>query len=363
MKPQKQKKIIGMLERFDLPNQLAAVAGIASVGIMIISSGLSQQQPDFSSEETPYPYKFDGTAQGSSEVTVTPNQASTARASTTVTKESRTPSETSALSSAALTTTTTDSATPSSKALISPDSTTGLSITTKPTRFIEFPQTLTESKRALTATVRAIPSSQTVIPPSNTTVLSSTTASSRFLPTASTTASSRFLPVTSNTNIGHRLSTPPSSITLPSTAFIRPSSMAMVNGVVAPSRLANAPNSTTSPSSSITTPLNWFPAKVRPTERTLVAANSSSTRKGVYLQQAIDDANATAFGLVVAMHKGEINLHSSTWRKAQDAIILLRQGKTRQEAASQAGIPMSVLVQLLEWGKNRPGASSRVVET
>lgn len=65
----------------------------------------------------------------------------------------------------------------------------------------------------------------------------------------------------------------------------------------------------------------------------------------------------------MAMHKGEINLHTSTWKKAQDAIILLRQGKTRQEAARRAGIPMSVLLELLEWGKNRPGASSRMVET
>jgi|GEM_PF-3882150 len=390
MKPHKQNKIIRILTRFDLSNQLAAVAGIASIAILIISSILSQQQrqSDFSSnnnEEAPYPYKFDGTtqrsagassgccfkqAQNSSEVKVVPAQAATTpditttSASATVPKESKTPSEASALSSTALLTAT-DIITPSSKVLTSPSSTTGPSIATKPMRVTNLPQTPTESTRAVAATVSAIPSSQDVIPPSSsTTALSSAMVPSRLSPiTNTTTVPSRLASVTnSTTNVSHRLSTPLDRVTIPSTAFIKPSNMAMVSGIAAPSRPSNARSSTASPISSTTPSLNWSPAKVRHTGRFFVAANSSSTQNTHYLQQAIEDANATAFGLVVAMHKGQINLYSSTWRKAQDAIILLRQGKTRQEAARRAGISMPIIAQLIEWGKNRPGASVRVVE-
>jgi hypothetical protein len=71
-------------------------------------------------------------------------------------------------------------------------------------------------------------------------------------------------------------------------------------------------------------------------------------------QQAIDDANATAFGLVVARQKGQIAPNTTTWKKAQGAIRQLRLGKNREEAARQAGIDMAVLSQLIKWGQTRP---------
>lgn len=70
--------------------------------------------------------------------------------------------------------------------------------------------------------------------------------------------------------------------------------------------------------------------------------------------QAIDDANAAAFGLAVARHKGQINLNTLAWKKAQGAIRQLRLGESRAEAARRAGIDISVLSQLIEWGQNRP---------
>jgi hypothetical protein len=97
------------------------------------------------------------------------------------------------------------------------------------------------------------------------------------------------------------------------------------------------------------------PTRVKSVESTsIAAASSSSTEAAKYPQQAINDANAVAFGLVVAKHEGQIKPNTSTWRKAQDAISLLRRGKTRQEAAQRAGIPMPLLTQLIEWGQKRP---------
>jgi hypothetical protein len=70
--------------------------------------------------------------------------------------------------------------------------------------------------------------------------------------------------------------------------------------------------------------------------------------------QAIDDANAAAFGLIVAKHKGQINPNTLTWKKVQGAIRQMRLGKSRETAASLANIPVNVLTQLIEWGQNRP---------
>ncbi len=91
---------------------------------------------------------------------------------------------------------------------------------------------------------------------------------------------------------------------------------------------------------------------------TSVAANSSSTQEVNYLEQSINDANAIARGLVVAKHEGKILPHTRAWRKTQDAIILLRQGKTRQEAADKSQVPMAILTQLIEWGQNRTNPQS-----
>lgn len=88
-------------------------------------------------------------------------------------------------------------------------------------------------------------------------------------------------------------------------------------------------------------------------ERASTAAFRSLAQAPKWLQ-AIDDANAAAFGLAVAKHKGQINPNTLTWKKAQGAIRQLRLGESREAAASQAGIAMSVLSQLIEWGQNRP---------
>ncbi|MBX9256229.1 hypothetical protein H1Q63_20235 [Desmonostoc muscorum CCALA 125] len=64
-----------------------------------------------------------------------------------------------------------------------------------------------------------------------------------------------------------------------------------------------------------------------------------------------NDANAVVAGLAVANRNGQIKSGSTTWKKAQDAIRLLRQGKSREEAVSRSGISQAVFNQLIEWGR------------
>lgn len=74
---------------------------------------------------------------------------------------------------------------------------------------------------------------------------------------------------------------------------------------------------------------------------------------GTTLDGAIqrNDANALAFGLAEAGRKGQVKPGSTTWNKVQDAIKLLRRGKTRDEAISLSQVDKTTFYQLLEWGQ------------
>ncbi|MDM9379117.1 ABC transporter ATP-binding protein [Chlorogloeopsis sp. ULAP01] len=99
-------------------------------------------------------------------------------------------------------------------------------------------------------------------------------------------------------------------------------------------------------------------SEVKPPEDTSIVTKSSPIQEVNYSQQSISDANAVVRGLVVARREGKIKPYTRTWRQTQDAIILLRRGKTRQEAATKAKVPMSLLTQLIEWGQNQPNIGS-----
>jgi hypothetical protein len=64
-----------------------------------------------------------------------------------------------------------------------------------------------------------------------------------------------------------------------------------------------------------------------------------------------NDANALAFGLAEAGRKGVVKPGSTIWNKVQDAIKLLRRGKTRDEAISLSQVDKTTFNQLLEWGQ------------
>ncbi|MEA5566640.1 hypothetical protein [Anabaena sp. UHCC 0399] len=64
-----------------------------------------------------------------------------------------------------------------------------------------------------------------------------------------------------------------------------------------------------------------------------------------------DDANAIVAGLVIANRNGQIKVGSTTWKKVQDTVKLLRQGKSHEEAISKSGISAQIFNQLIEWGR------------
>ena len=74
--------------------------------------------------------------------------------------------------------------------------------------------------------------------------------------------------------------------------------------------------------------------------------NPGSTLDGAIQR---NDANALAFGLAEAGRKGQVKPGSTTWNKVQDAIKLLRRGKTRDEAISLSQVDKTTFDQLLEW--------------
>lgn len=82
--------------------------------------------------------------------------------------------------------------------------------------------------------------------------------------------------------------------------------------------------------------------------------NKTSSQVSDQSLQAIDDANAAAFGLTVAKYKGQINTATNTYDQAQGAIRQLRLGESREEAARRSGLDIAILTQLIKWGQNRP---------
>ncbi len=81
-----------------------------------------------------------------------------------------------------------------------------------------------------------------------------------------------------------------------------------------------------------------------------IATNSNP----VQVVNPAEDANAAAFGLGVANRLKQIKPGTLTWRQANSAIRLLRMGKSRERAAADAGLSVSVLNQLITWGQSRP---------
>ncbi|OYD90438.1 hypothetical protein CDG77_17335 [Nostoc sp. 'Peltigera membranacea cyanobiont' 213] len=85
----------------------------------------------------------------------------------------------------------------------------------------------------------------------------------------------------------------------------------------------------------------------KPQSVAVLRPNPGTTLNGAIQR---NDANALAFGLAEAGRKNEVKPGSTTWNKVQDAIKLLRRGKTRDEAISRSGIDAKVFYQLIQWG-------------
>ncbi len=439
MKSQQENKLIKRLKYIDLPNKLAAVAGVVSVVTAIGISVFSQQQhlaADFN--ESTYPYHFDNTTQNPSGITTPPNVPGEAAPAAALSKPNNTNkpnkaitiAESPALSSevTALDSTTKQFAIPTSSLALTGSAVTyggkpgfSAALTGNPTpvacggktplarQFSQAgePRHETGSSSRETRPTQWLPSysagSRTEVDPEGN---SSAALASQFVTgpvpardlgrensRSSTSIITGTMPSLGSTTVPYRSSSPPSSMTSPIGISTTTSSTTLLASATVPYS-SNTLEHTAISSGTVTTPSRivppfrltqstqllpeerkverqrWAPvlrrlfksggsssltpSNIRPVRRTLVAANSSSTQSAKYLEQAISDANAAAFGLVVAKREGQINPYTTTWRKAQSAIFLLRHGKTRQEAARRAGIPISMLVQLIGWGQSRP---------
>ena len=104
-----------------------------------------------------------------------------------------------------------------------------------------------------------------------------------------------------------------------------------------------------------TTTLNKTPGSTILTTPLGAAVTPCCIRISVSAPQRIslprNDANALAYGLAIAHSNGQIQEGSITWKKAQDAIKLLRQGKSKEEAISRSGVKEEVFNQLIQWGQ------------
>lgn len=94
------------------------------------------------------------------------------------------------------------------------------------------------------------------------------------------------------------------------------------------------------------------PGQLRPLPSPIVAPKATTP-----LDPSIRLANDLAAGLIVAQQRNEINYRTMNYRKVQTAIKSLRKGSSDnlEQAASRAQIESSVLAQVAEWGKERPG--------
>lgn len=66
---------------------------------------------------------------------------------------------------------------------------------------------------------------------------------------------------------------------------------------------------------------------------------------------SITQANALVRGLTIARQKGQINFETTTWKKVQSVVRLLRRGATPQSAAQEVEISLQLINQLLAWGQ------------
>lgn len=77
---------------------------------------------------------------------------------------------------------------------------------------------------------------------------------------------------------------------------------------------------------------------------------SSQTQSDI----SIGYANDLVYGLAIAARKKQINYGTRTYRRVQNAVRLLRRGKTLEEAVQRSQVPMTTIEQLLVWGQHRP---------
>jgi hypothetical protein len=109
----------------------------------------------------------------------------------------------------------------------------------------------------------------------------------------------------------------------------------------------------------VNSPPSKLPSQVKenPTDKSIQSLKElPSQARENSRDKSIQYANDIAAGLIVAHQKGQIKYGTSTYRQVQTAINLLRRGESKESAARQGKVSLSILEQLIKWGKNRPGS-------
>ena len=61
---------------------------------------------------------------------------------------------------------------------------------------------------------------------------------------------------------------------------------------------------------------------------------------------------------MAARQKGQINHGTTTWKKVQSVVRLLRRGDTKQQATKEVGISLQLIDRLITWGQRSNVASN-----
>ncbi len=93
-------------------------------------------------------------------------------------------------------------------------------------------------------------------------------------------------------------------------------------------------------------------------ERVVPSSTISNQAIAIRSNNSIEQANALVRGLVVARQKGQINHRTTTWKKIQSVVRLLRRGDSKQKAAQEVGISPKLIDQLIIWGQRSTVASN-----
>lgn len=130
-----------------------------------------------------------------------------------------------------------------------------------------------------------------------------------------------------------------------------------------PNKLTNNPGT---PSSGTDNNTNKIPKRVtlsstttnNPMLRAISKPVVSSTNRTHKSDGSIEQANALVRGLVVARQKGQINHGTTTWKKVQSVVRLMRRGNSKQEAAQKVKVSLELIERLLVWGSGSTVAAA-----
>ncbi len=123
-------------------------------------------------------------------------------------------------------------------------------------------------------------------------------------------------------------------------------------------KVTNPRSTITKPTSNSSTPGSTNANKVKMSTRTTPSPTSANNAIASSSNNSIAQANALVRGLVAARQKGQINHGTTTWKKIQSVVRLMRRGDSKQKAAQDVGISPKLIDQLIIWGQRSSVASN-----